>query len=149
LEAPTRILASGSLSQVAVTADDLRIRHARAATYQLDALGQQLQASAVRGDSGPSEQAAVPASDIESRIADIWRDVLGTSTIGINDNFYDLGGDSLIATRIASQLKAVFQVPLDIRAVFATSTVAEQALLVEELLLDEVEQLDGGVAAGL
>jgi acyl transferase domain-containing protein/acyl carrier protein len=48
---------------------------------------------------------AAPRNDLERKIADIWSDVLGISEIGINDNFFDLGGNSLIGLDIIVGLR--------------------------------------------
>lgn len=46
-----------------------------------------------------------PANDIESAIVKIWESVLDVKPVGINDNFYRLGGDSIKAIRIVSLLQ--------------------------------------------
>ena len=46
-----------------------------------------------------------PNSRIEKQIAEIWRDVLGVKKVGLNDNFFDLGGHSLLVTRVALQIE--------------------------------------------
>jgi natural product biosynthesis luciferase-like monooxygenase protein len=46
-----------------------------------------------------------PESDLEQTIADIWRQVLKVERVGIHDNFFDLGGHSLLVAQVQSQLK--------------------------------------------
>ena len=69
-----------------------------------------------------------PASAAEHTLVAIWQDALGVSRIGVNDNFYELGGDSLLSIRI---LASATRAGLDISPVdfFARPTVAEQALI--------------------
>src|SRR5262249_23186591 len=46
-----------------------------------------------------------PRSDVESRVASIWSQALGVDHIGIDTNFFDLGGHSLLLVRVHEQLK--------------------------------------------
>ncbi len=70
---------------------------------------------------------AAPSTETEITIAQLWRDLLGVKEIGIHDNFLELGGDSLMATRLISRMKDVFHQDLPVRLVFEASTVAELA----------------------
>jgi len=47
-----------------------------------------------------------PRNEIENQIAAIWRDALGLDQVGIHDNFYELGGDSVVAIQIAAKMNA-------------------------------------------
>jgi natural product biosynthesis luciferase-like monooxygenase protein len=67
--------------------------------------------------------AGAPASEIEGRIAAIWRDVLGVREIGMLDNFFDIGGHSLLAVRVHSRLKQEFRGDISITDLFRYSTV--------------------------
>ncbi|MBK8179848.1 MAG: hypothetical protein IPK67_13390 [Planctomycetes bacterium] len=51
-----------------------------------------------------------PRGEIEERVAEIWRSVLGLERVGARDRFFDLGGHSLIAMRAILQLEAAFGV---------------------------------------
>ncbi|NMG22259.1 type I polyketide synthase [Brasilonema bromeliae] len=82
-----------------------------------------------------------PSSDLEQKIADIWQELLGIEQVGINDNFFDLGGHSLLATQLVSQLRKDFQVELSLRHIFEAPTIAELALMIEDLILRELEEL--------
>ncbi len=73
-----------------------------------------------------------PATETEKTIAQLWRDLLGVKDIGVHDNFLELGGDSLMATRLISRMKDVFHHDLPVRLVFEASTVAELARAVDE-----------------
>jgi acyl transferase domain-containing protein/acyl carrier protein len=70
---------------------------------------------------------AAPATETETTLAQLWRDLLGVKEIGIHDNFLELGGDSLMATRLISRMKDVFHQDLAVRLVFEASTIAELA----------------------
>jgi amino acid adenylation domain-containing protein/thioester reductase-like protein len=59
-----------------------------------------------------------PGSLIEKQLMDIWQTFLGMELIGRNDDFFKLGGDSLLATQLIARIRESFQVELPIRAVF-------------------------------
>lgn len=54
---------------------------------------------------GLEETLAAPQTSLEMRIADIWREVLGVDRIGRYDNFFDLGGHSLLSIRVVARLE--------------------------------------------
>ncbi len=72
-----------------------------------------------------------PQTDIEARIADIWSAVLDIESIGIQDNFFDLGGQSLFAASIATKLNAQFQVNLNATSLFKAPTISLLAEVIE------------------
>ncbi len=72
-----------------------------------------------------------PRSDAERRIAAVWAELLGIEQIGIHDNFFDLGGNSLMAIRIISRLKAELGVDVSEVSIFEGPTIASLALLLE------------------
>jgi acyl transferase domain-containing protein/acyl carrier protein len=74
-----------------------------------------------------------PRTPTEETIATIWKDLLGLAEIGVHDNFLDLGGDSLLATRLVSRMRDAFHLDLPVRLFFERSTVAELAVAVEEM----------------
>jgi amino acid adenylation domain-containing protein len=69
---------------------------------------------------------------IEARLAEIWSEVLSIDQVGVTDNFLDLGGHSLAATRVISQVIKHFQVDLPLKSLFELPTVAEMARLITE-----------------
>jgi acyl-CoA synthetase (AMP-forming)/AMP-acid ligase II/acyl carrier protein len=83
-----------------------------------------------------------PESPAEKKLADIWAEILGVAQVGIRDNFFSLGGDSLSATRTISRVRSVFQIELSLKMFFMDPTVFGQALIVENVILDEIEKLD-------
>jgi amino acid adenylation domain-containing protein len=72
-----------------------------------------------------------PRSPTECLVATVWQDVLGLERVDIADNFFDLGGHSLSATRVLAHLQSVLDVDLPLRALFEAPTVAELAERVE------------------
>jgi acyl carrier protein len=73
----------------------------------------------------PLAQAYVaPRNDMEQRLAAIWQEVFGIESVGIYDDFLELGGESLIALQLLNRLRTAFQVELSLRRFFETPTVA-------------------------
>jgi acyl carrier protein len=83
-------------------------------------------------------------TDTEQALAEIWADVLGVERISVEDNFFDLGGDSVRSLLITSRAKAAFDVTLTPRDVLTARTIATLAELVEETILREIEQVAFG-----
>jgi acyl carrier protein len=71
-----------------------------------------------------------PRLPIETQVAAIWADVMDLEQVGLHDNFLDLGGHSLQATRIISRVIHTLRVELPVQALFNAPTVAEMALLI-------------------
>ncbi|MBV9773028.1 MAG: amino acid adenylation domain-containing protein, partial [Gemmatimonadetes bacterium] len=74
-----------------------------------------------------------PGTPAETRIAEVWQDMLGIDQVGVHDDFFSLGGHSLYATQIISRVRDQFQVELSLQAIFEHPTVAGLAAQVEEL----------------
>ena len=89
-----------------------------------------------------SNSYTAPTNELEEKIAKIWQEVLGIEQVGIYDNFYEMGGDSLIATQLASRLQARFPVELTLHDLLLQAlTVAKQAEMIEALLLERIDEL--------
>ena len=93
-----------------------------------------------------------PRTPMEQSIAQVWSDVLGLEEIGVYDNFFDLGGHSLQATRVIARLRTPLQLDVPLRLFFENPTVAELALAVTELqagqendddIMKMIEELEG------
>jgi hypothetical protein len=76
---------------------------------------------------------APPVTETEKALAGIWRQALGVERVGLHDNFFDLGGHSLMATRVASRVTATFRVRLPIRTLFEHPTLAGFAEQIDAL----------------
>ena len=61
-------------------------------------------------------------NEIERKLVAIWEDVLDVRPVGVNDNFFDLGGNSLSATRVISQVIKHFQVEIPLQLLFRSPT---------------------------
>jgi amino acid adenylation domain-containing protein len=70
-----------------------------------------------------------PRDPLEGQLAEIWAQVLGLDKVGIEDNFFDLGGDSLQAMRLFVQIERIIGKKLPLSLLLKASTVAQQANL--------------------
>lgn len=78
--------------------------------------------------------AATPTENLsstEATVLDVWRRALALGDIHIGDNFFDLGGHSLIAIKMLSELNATFDVALTVDALFASPTVRSLAARID------------------
>ena len=82
---------------------------------------------AARTDRPATALFAAPESPIERTLAAIWSELLGIERIGRNDNFFDLGGHSLLITRVRSRLEAAMGIELPLAQLFAAPTLAAAA----------------------
>ena len=72
-----------------------------------------------------------PCTPIEEMLASIWADILGLERVGVRENFFALGGHSLLLTRVMSRVHQVFQVALPMQSLFAAPTVAGLARCID------------------
>ena len=93
-----------------------------------------------------------PSTQAEELLAKMWCEVLGLSRVSVQERFLDLGGDSILATKLVARLRDTLGIDLTLLDFFDAPTIAEQALIVEGLLLDQIEALSdeeaGRLAAG-
>jgi acyl transferase domain-containing protein len=82
-----------------------------------------------------------PSTDVEEMIAQMWEELLGISPIGVHDDFFALGGHSLLATQIVSRCRDNFGLELPLKAIFEAPTIARFAVLVEDAIVAEIDQL--------
>jgi amino acid adenylation domain-containing protein len=81
-----------------------------------------------------------PATPAEEAVAYVWRDVLGVPRVGRKDDFFALGGRSLLLPRVRHRLEQELGVRLSLASLLERTTAAALALAAEELLLDELER---------
>ncbi len=80
-----------------------------------------------------------PENELEANIAEIWQSLLGIDAIGMDDNLFELGGDSLLGIQLLSRIRTVFSIDLHPADFFRSPTISSLATLVESKLLDEIE----------
>lgn len=79
-----------------------------------------------------------PESELETKIAAIWKEVLGIDEVGIDDNFYDIGGHSLAVIQVHNKLKETLGIDFSITVLFQLPTIR---LLAEHIMKDEDETI--------
>jgi aryl carrier-like protein len=80
--------------------------------------------------SGAQADHVAPRTAMEHRLAEIIRQLLDAERVGVHDNFFALGGTSILAARLAARIRETFGVDVSLQDVFAAPTIDEQAQLV-------------------
>ncbi len=83
-----------------------------------------------------------PETELEQTVAEVFADLLGATRVGLDDDFFSLGGNSLLATRAVARLRAVTGVPVAVQWLFSDATVAGLAAR----LTAPAPELDPGAA---
>ena len=74
-----------------------------------------------------------PSTPIETELAALWSQLLGVERVGIHDDFFEVGGHSLLVTQAVARIRDIFEVELPLRVLFKVSTVAELAQTIERV----------------
>ena len=77
------------------------------------------------GRGNPADAFVAPRTDLERRVSAIWRELLKADRVGIHDDFFELGGDSLAAMQVVSRLRGPQFPDLNVLRIFERPTVAE------------------------
>ncbi|WP_117214018.1 type I polyketide synthase [Allorhizocola rhizosphaerae] len=85
-------------------------------------------------DEEPGDEYEPPRTEIERQIAGRFEHILGVERVGLHHNFLRLGGDSLIAAQLAAWIRNTYRVPLSVRTIFKSPTVAGLAGVVTSLV---------------
>ena len=80
-----------------------------------------------RPDQAAARERVPPAGELESRIAGIWRELLNLDAVGVNDNFFEVGGHSLLAARMHRRLMEILGPDLTIVDLFQYPTIRSLA----------------------
>ncbi|GIF23080.1 amino acid adenylation domain-containing protein/non-ribosomal peptide synthase protein (TIGR01720 family) [Actinoplanes tereljensis] len=134
------VAAAGPVDPVAVR-DDLA---ARLPSYLVPALIVAVEGALPRTPNGKVDRRALPAPDwtalvgdaapmteVQTRLAELFADILGLPRVGVDDNFFALGGHSMSCMRLVGQVRSAFGAELAVRDVFDSPTVAGLARLVD------------------
>ena len=73
-----------------------------------------------------------PQTPIERKLTEIWAEVLDIDDVGVDDDFLEIGGDSLKATRILSRAISTFEVEVPLQELFGSPTISDMALVVAQ-----------------
>ncbi|MGN9806192.1 type I polyketide synthase [Micromonospora sp. L32] len=131
-EAFRRSLTAGLGRQVVIatrTVDDIRDRASRVTTEGLETADE----PALAAPAGGGAASPAPRTELEITIAQVWKDGLGVAEVGVDDDFFALGGNSLVAVQLIAAMRKATGVRLPMRSLFETPTVAGLAARIEEL----------------
>ncbi|HEX3127710.1 MAG TPA: non-ribosomal peptide synthetase [Thermoanaerobaculia bacterium] len=92
-------------------------------------------------ESAGLREPVAPRTEMEARVAEIWSELLKVETPGVDDDFFALGGHSLMAGRLVTRLLDELGVELSLRDVFDHPTLAAFAARVEEVMAGDSEDL--------
>ncbi len=108
-----------------------------------------LDTAALPAPAEPASAPTPPSTAAEEMVAAVWAEVLGTTTVDVHADFFDLGGQSLLAGQVMARLADALDLNLPIHVLFARPTVAGLAAEVERRLIARIEQLSDDEAAEL
>jgi amino acid adenylation domain-containing protein len=80
-----------------------------------------------------TRQFVAPRTPTEQEVAAVWGEVLSLDAVSIDDNFFSLGGHSLLLTKVVTRLQKTFKIDLSLRSLFDTPTVAGLAAVIDVL----------------
>ncbi|MFD6226127.1 beta-ketoacyl synthase N-terminal-like domain-containing protein [Streptomyces sp. NPDC060232] len=89
----------------------------------------------------PAPAEGVAANDLETLIEAAWKEVLGVDRIRPADSFQDLGGDSIMASRIKARVNSALPFELELRELLTATTVREMALQAEAEIIERIDEL--------
>ncbi len=139
LDALDRVLAHRVIGQVALSTEDMPARLRRQNNDLVERDQKQAQVYTVHPRPNLTNPYVAPRSETEKKIAAIWQDRLGIESVGINDNYFDLGGDSLLVVKIRRALQEQFGGELLTSDLFEHPTVAALAAYFDEQERDQTQ----------
>ncbi|MBV9790038.1 MAG: SDR family NAD(P)-dependent oxidoreductase, partial [Chloroflexi bacterium] len=118
-QAVERLIATRGHTRIVNSTGDLEAR-----------ISQWVRMDALRSEALVEEKSGgdlLSSGDYEQRITAIWKGVLGIDEVGLHDNFFDLGGNSLNGLQVMSKIKKTFKVQIPVVALFEAPTVSALA----------------------
>ena len=80
--------------------------------------------------SGSGEAFVAPRNPLETRLSEIWTDIIGVNPVGIKDNFFNLGGDSLMASTLFLMIEAEYGQRISPSVLYQAPTIEQLAALI-------------------
>jgi amino acid adenylation domain-containing protein len=103
----------------------------------------------VSANTAQPAQSAQPGSELEEVLAALVAELLELDRVGADENFFMLGGHSMLGAQLIARIGERFDVDMSLRALFDNPTVAEMATEVERLLVADLEEMSDDDAARL
>lgn len=140
-----RVLALDAFDQVVISTADLPQRIRQWVRFETDSRNSDARSQSRVPSSHlidkNDETFALPKNEIEQRIAYIAQSVLKIEKIDIHDNFFEIGGTSLMAVQLISRLRETFDCPIPLKKFFENPTVAGLAVIVSEIDLESSAEI--------
>jgi len=131
-----RILSAGSqVNQFVVSTGDLPVRFAQWLKMGLEREqehSQKNKSSSHHSRANLLTAYQAPRTQLEQTLANLWQNILGIEQIGIHDDFFELGGDSLIAVQLIAKLREKLQMAFSAHSLLNAPTIATLAALIEQ-----------------
>ena len=87
-----------------------------------------------RQDRQEQSNFVAPQTPVEKGLSDIWTNLLGINQVSTNDDFFKIGGNSLLATQAVSRIRKQFEIELSLKDFFGQSTIAMLAQHIEAVM---------------
>jgi amino acid adenylation domain-containing protein len=100
-------------------------------------------------DAQRDSQKIAPRTPTEEALYDIWAGLLGVRSFGVTDNFFELGGHSLLAIQLRSRIQSAFDVEIELKNLFNTTSVESLAREIEERILADIDAMSDAQAERL
>jgi acyl transferase domain-containing protein/acyl carrier protein len=84
---------------------------------------------------------AAPANEMERKLVQVWQQTLHIEQVGVQDSFFELGGDSVLAAQVLTSVQKLFGIRINPQDAFKAFTIKRLAALLEEELLQKIEAL--------
>lgn len=90
-----------------------------------------------------ARNAQAPLSPVQQAVAEIWRNLLYRDDFGVSDDFFQIGGHSLLAIQVVSRVRTTFNIEFSLKDFFLAPTVTETAVAIETALHSQRVKLPG------
>jgi NAD(P)-dependent dehydrogenase (short-subunit alcohol dehydrogenase family)/acyl carrier protein len=148
-EAFARILASAPMARVVVSTQDFPALVRQSRVCQLGLVNAVRKSQASHSRPHLASGYAAPTDETQSLLVAIWQEELGIAPVGILDDFFALGGDSLLAIKLVNRVRLALDVPLNVRTFYDAPTIAALAELAQSLRWAAVAGIPSGFGAEL
>ena len=93
-------------------------------------------------EEAPTKEVVKPQNEIEEKIHEIWKEMLGNDKISIDDNFFNIGGHSLLAIEMVAKIEKSFGIRMQLRQFFDDPRIKNLSILVEGMIFSEQKNKD-------
>lgn len=133
LEVFARLLSGADMARILVSMRDFMALLKQSRTHPLGRFAAASKPQAAHGRPRLDNSYVAPAGETECALADIWQQELGIDRIGVLDDFFALGGDSLLAAKLALRMRQALALPITLKTLYDAPTVRALAGFAESL----------------